>query len=159
MSKHPSQQRGYFPCGHTRREFVWEMGAGFAGLALTSLLEGDGFFARHARAASPSPSANPLSPRPPHFPSKVRSVIFLMMNCGPSQVDTFDEKPELARYAGQTLPGGKKFINSGGRKIGYLTPAFRKFRPGGRSGLRISDYFPRVQIGRSSCRERVSCDV
>jgi hypothetical protein len=75
----------------------------------------------------------------------VRSVIFLMMNGGPSQVDTFDEKPKLARYAGKPLPGGKKFINSGGRKIGYLTPAFRKFRPGGRSGLRISDYFPRVR--------------
>jgi Protein of unknown function (DUF1501) len=138
-------RRGLFPCGQTRREFVWEMGAGFAGLALASLLEADGFFERHARAAGPASAANPLSPRPPQFPSKVRSVIFLMMNGGPSQVDTFDEKPELARYAGKPLPEGKKFINSGGRKIGYLTPAFRKFRPGGQSGLRISDYFPRVR--------------
>jgi hypothetical protein len=138
-------QRGLFPCGHTRREFVWEMGAGFAGLALASLLETDGFFTRAAHAAAPVPLSNPLSARPPHFPSKVKSVIFLMMNGGPSQVDTFDEKPVLARYAGKPLPDGKKFINSGGRKIGYLTPAFRKFRPGGRSGLKISDYFPRVR--------------
>ena len=44
----------YFPCGHTRREFVWQMGGGFAGLALASLLEGDGFFSRVARADQPA---------------------------------------------------------------------------------------------------------
>jgi hypothetical protein len=68
-----------------------------------------------------------------------------MMNGGPSQVDTFDPKPALEKYAGQPLPADKKYINSGGRKVGFLTPAFRKFRPGGQSGLPISDYFPRVR--------------
>lgn len=135
---------GPFPCGTTRREFVWEMGAGFAGLALTSLLDADGFFTRHARAASPA-SANPLAPHSPHFPARARSVIFLLMNGGPSQVDTFDYKPTLEKYAGSPLPEGKTFINSGGRKIGFLTPAFRPFRPGGESGLMISDYFPRLR--------------
>jgi hypothetical protein len=139
-----------YPCGQTRREFVWEMGAGFAGLALTSLLETDGFFARHVRAADARPGdpaaiEGPLAPKPPHARTKARSVIFLMMNGAPSQVDTFDYKPALEKYAGQPLPDGKKFINSGGRKIGYLTPAFRKFRPGGKSGLLISDFFPRVR--------------
>ncbi|MFO0907385.1 MAG: DUF1501 domain-containing protein [Isosphaeraceae bacterium] len=134
-----------FPCGRTRREFVWEMGAGFAGLALTSLLERDGFFTRGARGDTTSTTGNPLAPRPPHFKARARSVIFLLMNGGPSQVDTFDYKPVLARYAGKPLPEGKKFINSGGRKIGFLTPAFRPFRPGGSSGLLISDYFPRVR--------------
>jgi hypothetical protein len=138
------RRHGPFPCGHTRREFVWQMGAGFAGLALTSLLDADGFFARHARADD-APTPGPLAPRPPHVPAKAKSVIFLMMNGGPSQVDTFDFKPALAKYAGQPLPEGKKFINSGGRKVGFLTPAFRPFRPGGRSGLLISDYFPRVR--------------
>ncbi len=128
--------------GHTRREFVWEMGAGFAGLALTSLLDADGFFTRHAKG---NESAGPLAPKPAHFPTKAKSVIFLMMNGGPSQVDTFDYKPALAKYAGKTLPADKKFINSGGRKVGFLTPAFRKFAPGGKSGLLISDYFPRVR--------------
>jgi hypothetical protein len=136
----------FYSCGQTRREFVWEMGAGFAGLALTSLLAADGFFARHLHAAEAPRQANPLAPRKPHFAAKAQSVIFLLMNGGPSQVDTFDHKPALEKYAGQPLPPEKKFINSGGRKIGYLTPAFRKFRPGGKSGLLISDYFPRVRV-------------
>ncbi len=134
----------FYPCGRTRREFVWEMGAGFAGVALTSLLAADGFLPRHARAAeSPAPRAG--QPRPPHFRTRAKSVIFLMMNGGPSQVDTFDHKPALAKYAGQPLPADKKYTNSGGRKVGYLTPAFRPFRPGGQSGLLVSDYFPNVR--------------
>jgi hypothetical protein len=84
-------------------------------------------------------------PRATHFPAKAKNVIFLMMNGGPSQVDTFDYKPALAKYAGKPLPDDKKFINSGGRKIGFLTPEFRPFRPGGQSGLMVSDYFPRVR--------------
>src|SRR5262245_12731807 len=127
-----------YPCGLTRREALWQMGGGFAGLALTALLDADGFFQRHAGAAEP--------PRSPHFPTKVKSVIFLIMNGAPSQVDTFDHKPALEKYAGQALPADKKYINSGGRKVGFLTPAFRKFRPGGKSGLLISDYFPNVRI-------------
>jgi len=121
------------------------MGSGFAGLALTSLLASDGFFGRHLQASEPTKPSNPLAPRAPHFPTKAKNVIFLLMNGGPSQVDTFDYKPVLEKYAGKPLPSDKKFINSGGRKIGYLTPAFRKFRPGGESGLLISDYFPRVR--------------
>jgi len=140
--------RRQFPCGQMRREFLWEMGAGCAGLALTSLLESEGFFQRHAYAApasSPASSGHPLQARPSHFPAKAQRVIFLMMNGGPSQVDTFDHKPLLEKYAGQPLPADKKFINSGGRKIGFLTPAFRKFRPGGESGLMISDFFPQIR--------------
>ncbi|MDA1212108.1 MAG: DUF1501 domain-containing protein, partial [Planctomycetota bacterium] len=81
----------------------------------------------------------------PHFDMPAKSVIFLMMNGAPSQVDTFDYKPALQKYAGQPLPEGKKYINSGGRKVGFLTPEFRPFRPGGESGLMISDYFPNVR--------------
>lgn len=142
----------FFPCGHSRREFVWQMGGGFAGLALTSLLEQDGFFGRHATAAEPSqsrladgPLNGPLAERPTHFPAKAKACIFLMMNGAPSQVDTFDYKPALEKYAGQPLPEGKKYINSGGRRVGFLTPAFRKFRPGGESGLLVSDYLPNIR--------------
>ncbi|MFO0806303.1 MAG: DUF1501 domain-containing protein [Gemmataceae bacterium] len=119
-----------FPCGLTRREAIWEMGGGFAGLALLDLLS------QELRGAD--------APRR-HFPSPVKSVIFLMMNGGPSQVDTFDPKPALAKFAGTEIPKDKKFINSGGRKIGFLTPAFRPFKPGGKSGLPVSDYFPKVR--------------
>lgn len=125
--------RTMFPCGLTRRELIWEMGGGFAGVALAGLLSAD------ARADSP------LAPKASHFPAKVKSCIFLMMNGGPSQVDTFDPKPALEKYAGQELPKDKKYINSGGRKVGFLTPAFRKFKPGGKSGLPVSDYFPLVR--------------
>jgi hypothetical protein len=131
-----------FPCGQTRREFVWEMGAGFAGLALSSLLGVDGFFARQAAAGS---ATKPLASTLSHFAPRAKACIFLMMNGAPSQVDTFDYKPELEKYAGKTLPEDKSYINSGGRKVGYLTPAWRKFRPGGESGMLISDYFPEVR--------------
>jgi hypothetical protein len=125
-----------FPCGLTRRELVWEMGGGFAGVALAGLLAADGFAFG---------SDTPTSPKKQHFPAKAKSVIFLMMNGGPSQVDTFDPKPALEKFAGQPLPADKKYINSGGRKVGFLTPAFRKFKPGGKSGLPVSDYFPMVR--------------
>jgi hypothetical protein len=120
------------------------MGAGFAGLALSSLLDADGFFGRHASAAEGA-IPNPLAPKQPHLPTKVKSVIFLLMNGGPSQVDTFDPKPALEKYAGQPLPQDKQFINSGGRAVGLLTPAVRPFQPGGESGLPISDFFPNIR--------------
>jgi len=139
-----TESHNLFPCGRTRREFVWEMGGGFAGLALTALLSADGIFPGNAGAGHAVPK-DPLAPKPAQLPTKAKACIFLMMNGAPSQVDTFDHKPALAKYAGQPLPEGKKFINSGGRKMGYLTPAWRPFRPGGESGLMISDYFPHVR--------------
>ncbi|MDP6893437.1 MAG: DUF1501 domain-containing protein, partial [Verrucomicrobiota bacterium] len=120
------------------------MGAGFSGIALTSLLSADGFFARHAKATEQT-AQNPLKPRNSNYFGKAKHCIFLMMNGGPSQVDTFDFKPELRKYANKTLPQDKKYINSGGRRVGYLTPNWRPFRPGGQSGLLISDYFPNVR--------------
>ncbi|QDU44889.1 hypothetical protein Mal52_33750 [Symmachiella dynata] len=132
-----------FPCGKSRREFVWEMGGGFAGLALANLLSSDGFSPNRARAAEAT--ANPTAVKEPQFPARAKACIFLMMNGAPSQVDTFDYKPELEKFAGKQLPADKKFINSGGRRMGYLTPAWRKFRPGGESGLLVSDYFPKVR--------------
>ena len=137
-----NRKKRLFPCGRTRREFVWQMGGGFAGLALSSLLESDEFFENQASAED---ITNPLSARKPHLPSKVKSCIFLMMNGAPSQVDTFDYKPILNKYAGKPLPSGKKYINSGGRKVGFLTPNFRPFRSGGESGQLISDYFPGIR--------------
>ena len=143
IKKKPNRSR-LFPCGQTRREFVWEMGAGFSGLALTSLLGADSFFAKHAHALGQA-ATTPLAPRRSSYFGKAKSCIFLMMNGGPSQVDTFDYKPELQKYAGKSLPKDKKYINSGGRRVGYLTPNWRPFRPGGQSGLLVSDYFPNVR--------------
>src|SRR5881396_547113 len=86
-------------CRRTRREFLWEAGAGFTGVALTGLLSQDRFFAGEPVRNS----GNPLAERPPHFPGKAKSVIFLFMYGGPSQVDLFDYKPELQARDGKTV--------------------------------------------------------
>src|SRR3954447_14899108 len=98
------------PCGRTRREFLWQVGGGFAGLALIDLLSRDGFFAAEARAGENDRDLNPSRVRPPHFAARAKHAVFLYMNGAPSQVDTFDPKPALDRhdgtpYAGKT-PGG-----------------------------------------------------
>ena len=128
----------------SRRELLRNVGGGFASLALVDLLSRDGFFSSRAAAATESTSAavRPLlAPQPPHFPAKAKHVIFLFMNGAPSQVDTFDPKPALEKYAGKPYSGKAK-VGSNGRPIGYLTPSFFKFRPRGKSGLEISDIFP-----------------
>ena len=147
MSTDISTDPGLFPCGRTRRELLWEMGCGFAGVALTSLLSADGFFARTASASPDNPSGphGPLYPKRPHFPARAKACIFLTMNGAPSHIDTFDYKPALAKYAGQELPPSFQYTNSGNRKKGFITPSWRPFRAGGKSGLMISDYFPRVR--------------
>ncbi|QEG39298.1 DUF1501 domain-containing protein [Roseimaritima ulvae] len=126
-----------YPCGQTRRQFAWQMGHGVAGLAIADLLSRGGFFSTRGQTAE---AAGAHLPKP-----RAKACIFLTMNGAPSQVDTFDYKPALEKYAGQPLPPDRKYINSGGRKVGYLTPAWRKFRPGGESGLLVSDYFPHVR--------------
>ena len=122
-----------------RRQFLWEAGAGFAGLALTGLLEGDGFFAKARAAELPRPS--PLLPKAPHFPTKAKSVIFLFMFGGPSQVDLFDYKPELQKRDGQTIDN--EFRRNTKTKA-VLQASRRTFKQHGQSGLWCSDAFPNI---------------
>src|SRR5215510_9755207 len=89
------------PCGRTRREFLWQVGGGFAGLALIDLLSRDGFFAR----AWTTENASALAPKMPHFAAKAKHAVFLFMNGAPSHVDTFDPKPELDKHDGQPYQG------------------------------------------------------
>jgi hypothetical protein len=137
MNNHTADCR----CTGSRREFLWEMGAGFAGLALTSLLEGDSFFARHAGAAEAEASTGPLALRSPHFPARVKHCIFLFLYGGPSQVDTFDYKPELQRRDGQTVPIE---VRRGSVQPQRLLASRRRFRQYGRSGQWCSDAFPNI---------------
>ena len=116
----------FFPCGHTRREFLWEMGGGFAGTALAGLLAADGFF---SRAHATEPVKNALAPHAGHFPGTAKNVIFLMMNGGPSQVDTFDHKPALEKYAGQPLPATLSAADLSSAPILVGTPANGPFSP------------------------------
>jgi hypothetical protein len=127
-------------CGRTRREFLWEAGAGFTGLALTGLLSQDGFFDNAARA---DPPANPQAPRQPHFPARARSVIFLFMYGGPSQVDTFDYKPRLYGLDGQTIRVNT-FGRGGRRSESRVVGPRWRFRQYGQCGRWVSDLFPHL---------------
>ena len=88
----------------SRRDFLQRFGSGFGLLGLASLLEGQGLLSSGALAAGDL-SLNPLAPRPAHFAAKAKRVIWLFMNGGPSQVDTWDYKPELEKRDGQSLEG------------------------------------------------------
>src|SRR5437764_11072224 len=125
--------------GRTRREFLWEVGGGFAGLALIDLLSRDGFFADKA-AAGESPD-RPLAAKPPQFPAKAKHAVFLFMNGAPSHVDTFDPKPELTKHHGKPY-SGKTPVGSNGRPIGHLMRSPFPFTQHGQSGLEISSLFP-----------------
>src|SRR5438270_1403334 len=128
-------------CRRTRREFLWEAGAGFTGVALTALLSQDCFFA--AEPAGPTNPANPLAPRQPHFAPKAKSVIFLFMYGGPSQVDTFDYKPALYPLDGQTIPV-RTHGRGGHRNQGRVVGPKWQFRQYGQCGKRISTLFPHL---------------
>src|SRR5271154_6896885 len=106
------------------------------------MLTQDGFLDSQAHAADGvSKFNNPLAPKPPHFPAKAKSVIFLFMYGGPSHVDTFDYKPKLYELDGQTIHvetfgrGGKKHE---GRVVG---PKW-KMQQYGQCGKYVSELFP-----------------
>ncbi len=130
-------------CGRTRREMLWETGAGFTGLGLTGLLSADGFFGKAAAASEEQPFVNPLAPRPGHFAGKAKSVIFLFMYGGPSQVDTFDYKPKLYELDGKTIAVKTKG-RGGSKNEGRVVGPKWNFKQYGQSGQWISDLFPNL---------------
>ena len=80
----------------SRRDFLTKTGAGLGAVALSSLL------AKHPLAAAPpTPGISPLPPGFAHYAAKAKSVIFLFMEGGPSQLDTFDPKAALKQHAGK----------------------------------------------------------
>lgn len=135
MSRLPHPQ-----CAGSRREFLWQAGAGFTGAALSALLDADGFFGRAAAAAGVSAS-DPLAARPQQFPAEAKACIFLFMFGGPSQLDLFDYKPELQKRDGQTIDN--EFRRNTKTKA-VLQASRRKFARHGRSGLWCSDALPQM---------------
>jgi hypothetical protein len=119
----------------TRREMLARMGAGFGTIGLAGVLTPQ-------IAAAPPSSASPLAVRKPHFAPKAKHVIQLFMPGGPSQVDTFDYKPALAKNAGQRpeLVNRKSLRNT---KNGLMPSPFG-FKQYGKSGKWASDIFPHV---------------
>ena len=132
----------------SRRDFLMQSGGGIAGLALASLMHNDRVFAQSAPPGGPQcaeqfPGA--FAPKPPHFTPRAKSVISLFMSGGPSQIDTFDYKPALTRYAGQPLEDliGEKFAVRQGMP-GPLMPSPFEFRQYGQSGMWVSELFPHL---------------
>ena len=125
----------------SRRELLQSASAGFGYLAFAGL---------STRAADQESGLNPLAPKTPHFKASAKRVIFLCMQGGPSHVDTFDYKPQLAVDAGK----GGKF---GG---GKLMPSPWKFRQQGKSGLWLSELFPELgkQADELSLIRSMYCD-
>jgi hypothetical protein len=133
------------PCGFTRREFLWQAGGGFAGLALIDLLTRDGFFtsAQAATGVQPGTTAyqSPLLPRPPHFAPTAKRVISLFMFGGPSHVDLFDRKPELEKSNGKEV---ELEVRVGTKGKGKLWTSGRTWKRYGQSGLEVSDFYPHL---------------
>ena len=115
----PLNRRQLFQCG----------GSGLGGVALSTLLQ------RESRATNDRTDFTP----------RVKRVIWLFMHGGPSHVDLFDPKPELARLAGQSVPASFGAVMTR-RKVAQnpLLPAIKPFRQHGQSGLEISDFLPNI---------------
>jgi hypothetical protein len=126
------------PCGRTRREFLWQTGAGFTGVALAAMLAEDGFF---SRARADEGYTDPLMPRAPQFPAKAKRVIFLFMYGGPSHVDLFDPKPDLQGRSGKTVD---LEVRKGSVAKSTLLGSPFAFRKHGQSGTEVSELYPNL---------------
>lgn len=128
----------------SRRNFLRNAGGGIGMMALADLL-----------GASEAPGA--LAPRKPHFPAKAKSVIFLFMEGGPSQMDLFDPKPALQKWHGKSLPPSM----TKDLKLAFIKPTAavlaspREFKQHGQSGMVFSDYLPHTsQVADNLCMVR-----
>jgi hypothetical protein len=119
----------------TRRDALLKTGRGFGALALAGLLD--------------AAENNPLAPKPSHEPARAKSVIYLFMHGGVSHVDSFDYKPELQKRSGQPLSVElaktikTSFIHDPTKAILRGSPW--EFKPGGKSGLLVSDLYANVR--------------
>lgn len=120
----------------SRRAFLQRAGLGCGALALTTLLHDEGVLAAEG-------NLNPLAARQPHYSPRAKSVIWLFQTGSPSQVDTFDHKPELHKRDGQVLKGADP-------KTGFFTTSGKclrspfKFEQHGQSGAWVSEIFPNI---------------
>jgi Protein of unknown function (DUF1501) len=119
----------------SRRDALRQLGAGFGSLGLASVLA-------QSESTAATTMLSPLAPKQPHFAPTAKYVIQLFMPGGPSQVDTFDYKPEIAKHAGQRpeIVDRKSLRNT---KNGLMPSPYR-FRQYGECGKWVSDIFPHV---------------
>jgi hypothetical protein len=128
------------PMYHSRRQFLQKAGSGFGMLALAGLLNQEKVLGQTGTSAP----ANPLAPKSSHFPAKAKSVIWLFMNGGPSQVDTWDYKPELGRRDGQALAGFDRNTGFFTEQVGPIMRSPFRFAQHGQCGAWVSDLFPNM---------------
>ena len=134
----------HFSPSRSRRDFLARAGVGFGALALNALL------ADEAGASPPSPVRHGGESEAFRGTGKAKSVIFLFMYGGPSQMDTFDPKPELTKFHGKSmklaLPNAgevKTFFGGDSSGVPLLKSPY-EFKKYGKSGIEVSDLFPHV---------------
>ncbi|MDX2284511.1 MAG: DUF1501 domain-containing protein [Bacteroidia bacterium] len=134
---------------YSRRDFLTRTTMGLGAAALAGLLDPLGLFSKADTAGAAEAGALeggfPLGQ--PHFPPRVKRVIYLFQSGGPSQVDLFDYKPELMRMQGQDLPPSVRGTQrqtgmSAGQKSFPVVPSPYQFKQHGQSGLWLSDRLP-----------------
>src|SRR5690349_6653653 len=122
----------------SRRDFFTRAGSGLAGIALADLLAEDGYAA----------AVDPLAPKPPQIAPRAKNVIWCFMEGGPSQVDLFDPKPMLEKFALQPVPPSfhpeKLLTAQGAKPSDGLFPTRRPFKQYGQSGIWVSDWLPNI---------------
>src|SRR6266404_2646346 len=114
----------------TRRQFLQRSGMGFGALSLAALLGEELLGLKAGAAEQPAP----LTPRAPHFAAKAKHVVHIFAQGAPSHVDTWDPKPALAQYDGKAIPGHD----------GVAMASPFKFSRKGRSGIEVSEVFPKL---------------
>ena len=116
--------------GCSRREFLWQVGGGFGGLALAHLLRAEGLLADEAKGGL-------------HHPAKARRVLHLFMNGGASPMDTFDYKPELEKRHGRKFdPGGR--VEAATSTPGAVLKSPYEWKQHGQCGRWVSSVFPHM---------------
>jgi len=132
----------------SRRDWLQRMGCGFGLVGLTGLLAEEGLVSRAAADDSNLTSVDPLAPRQPHFTPRAKRVIWIFVNGGPSQVDTWDYKPQLERAHGKSIKEfDASFSNTTGffkDAVGNLMKSPFEFQPRGNCGKMVSSIFPHL---------------
>ncbi|MCH2203453.1 MAG: DUF1501 domain-containing protein [Fuerstiella sp.] len=121
----------------SRRDMLIQSGRGFGSLALAGLMKEQGLL-----GADTSTRPSTLTPRQSYVPPRAKAVIQLFQNGGPSQMDLFDEKPELTRRNGEPHPGDVETFQLGNKNVLLKSP-FR-FRRHGESGMNLGETIPRI---------------
>ncbi|HEY3432659.1 MAG TPA: DUF1501 domain-containing protein [Rhodocyclaceae bacterium] len=128
---------------NSRRDFILKSGLGLGSAALSGFIPGMGFIS----AATAAELIDPLAPKQPHFPAKIKSVIWLHQNGAPSTLDLYDYKPELVKQAGKDTPAsflkGIKTSTQGG--VGKLYASNKRtWKQYGESGAWFSNLLPNL---------------